>query len=205
MKIFFLVGAVFILSACSSGDGPTGNGYDSSALNEENINQALSGKIDGISCVQLARKEVSQYGPAGPYLTRPYPGGLNLPFDALAPSLIRAGMVEQVQSPNPSVTAFVWVQFKDEALKHLSVKQDAGGFEMLMICGGQEKVNTIENFTIPGESGAQTSEVTFTWTIDENSRLPAAWADLFQDLQFEGSGTRTVELTNNGWQMQQQN
>jgi len=79
-------------------------------------------------------------------------------------------------------------------------------------CFGTGKIDAVTNFTLPSESAAQVSRVTFRWSAaDETGQLlplarrkdllamPGNYGPNSSVVQISGTGSAIIQLTNEGW------
>ncbi len=176
-------------------------------LSEGNVEDILSSSIDGISCVQV---DVLANGMKSSDLNQTFdvwmPRGENAQF---LERLTSAGLVQREGVQGYSV----YYRITQKALPFFRImkyqKPLGGTSDVLAICGGNEAVESVNNFTLPSEGGSQITKVEFTWKVVPNDNMISEeWASLFPGsatfsnflpLEFAGDGVAELELTNNGW------
>lgn len=179
---------VLVLAGCSGNN-----------LNEEAAAAAINKDIRGISCIPVGDFRNSQSGElGGPY--RVYTSVAN--SSKAIKAMYDAGIIEVVENQYSFVVFSIKQQFlehfRDDRINPIVAKIAREG---LHVCAQGESVESISNFTVPGENGPQISQVEFHWGFSEN--IPDEWSGAFPDLanSYSGFGTATIQLTNNGWEV----
>lgn len=231
LPLVFGLLAILYLNIGGSDEADSGSVFDifsdPNALNETNIKNALQGHVVNFPCTSLSGLGADYLGIKRDQLasassiddlfpvTVPIGGRLifaNNPIKNLS-HLADYEVLGEVKNSNR--INFNLTDVGRQLLRVYEYTDGVGtGRKVLGACFGTGKIDAVTNFTLPSESGAQASRVTFRWSAADDTgqllalarqkdllAMPGNYGPNSGVAQISGTGSAIIQLTNEGWEV----